>query len=85
MNAYEVLTLRGSWRGSLETTLYWVGTKVYKKPVWSMIVLVSLMQIIRQSLMRLDLLCKQISIHLAILGENELDFREKNYASVTLL
>ena len=42
-----------------------------------------LKQMIQQSLLRLDLFCKQISLNLVILGENNGDFREKKYAPVT--
>ena len=45
--------------------------------------LVVLTQMIRQILLRLDLFYKQISLNLVILSENDGDFREKKYASVT--
>ena len=48
-----------------------------KEPIWSVTILAGPIKIIRPSLMKLNLLCKQISLNLAILGRNQGDFREK--------
>ena len=52
-----------------------------KDPIWSIAVL---RQITVPSLLKPDLFCKTVSLHLTIFGKkiNEGDFRDKNYVSI---
>lgn len=49
----------------------------YTELIWSITILAALTEIIRPTLMRLELFCKQISLTVIIFDRNEDDGREK--------